>query len=189
MHRCRLHITGASGCGTTTLARAVADLWAVPHADVDDYFWRPTVPAFTVKRPEAERIALMQDVFVPRDAWVLSGSLMGWGDGLSRHFDAIVFLALEPDVRLARLAARERARYGGAIAPGGPLEEQHQAFMQWARDYDDPRFTGRSRSQHEAWLATVACPVLRLDSRLPVSTLVREVSQWHPRPMAQRSTR
>jgi adenylate kinase family enzyme len=48
---CRLLITGASGCGTTTLGRAVADRWGVPHADVDDYFWRPTSPPFVQKAP------------------------------------------------------------------------------------------------------------------------------------------
>ena len=42
MRRCRLHVMGASGAGTTTLARTLADHWAVPHADSDDYFWVPT---------------------------------------------------------------------------------------------------------------------------------------------------
>jgi hypothetical protein len=53
-----------------------ADHWAVPHADADDYFWVPTVPPYVVKRPEPERVPLMEALFVPRDAWVLSGSLI-----------------------------------------------------------------------------------------------------------------
>ena len=32
----RVHIIGSSGTGTTTLGRAVAAAWSVPHADTDD---------------------------------------------------------------------------------------------------------------------------------------------------------
>src|SRR6476659_5566434 len=76
---CRLLVTGASGSGTTTLGRALASDWAVPHADVDDYFWRPTSPAYVAKRPVEDRLRLMAEVFLGRDAWVLTGSVMGWG--------------------------------------------------------------------------------------------------------------
>ena len=51
---------GASGAGTTTLARAMADHWSVPHANADDYFWVPSDPPYVEKRPEAERVALME---------------------------------------------------------------------------------------------------------------------------------
>jgi len=40
---------GASGAGTTTLARAIAGQWAVPHADADDYFWIPSNPPYVEK--------------------------------------------------------------------------------------------------------------------------------------------
>ena len=68
MQRSKLHVMGASGAGTTTLARALADHWTVPHADADadDYFWVPSTPPYLEKRPEAEGMALMRTVFVPR---------------------------------------------------------------------------------------------------------------------------
>jgi adenylate kinase family enzyme len=59
-------VTGASGSGTTTLARAVADAWSVPHADANDYFWMPTDPPYVDKRREADRVALMAQVFLPQ---------------------------------------------------------------------------------------------------------------------------
>jgi adenylate kinase family enzyme len=43
MRRCRIHITGASGAGVTSLGRALADALAIPHHDTDDYFWQPTI--------------------------------------------------------------------------------------------------------------------------------------------------
>lgn len=176
MRRSRLHITGASGSGTTTLGRAVADAWAVPHADADDYFWIPSDPPFTAKRSPAERIALMERVFLAREAWVLSGSMLGWGDDAVRRADAVVLLTLEPVERLRRLEAREEVR-----RESGPVDEDAvEAFLAWARGYDDPSFDGRSRAAHEQWLAALHCPVLRLDSSRPPSELCDAVLTWEP---------
>jgi adenylate kinase family enzyme len=121
-HVARVHVTGASGAGTTTLARAVADARSVPHADVDDYYWLPTDPPYVAKRPVPERLALMRQVFVPRPAWVLSGSMTGWGDEVVATCDAVVFVTLDPVERMRRLEAREAAR--GSHDP---------AFLEWAR--------------------------------------------------------
>jgi adenylate kinase family enzyme len=177
---CRLHITGASGVGATTLGRAVAGEWSVPHADADDYFWLPTTPPYSVKRPVPERLALMEALFLPRDAWVLSGSVMGWAQALTASFDAVVFLTLEGAARLRRLRVRETARYGAGIEPGGEAVAAHQAFLDWASGYDDPRFPGRSRVQQEEWLSTLTCPVLHLDSAEPVARLVAAIRAWAP---------
>lgn len=176
MRRARLHVMGASGAGTTTLARAVADPWAVPHADADDYFWVPSDPPYVTKRPEAERVALMEQVFLPREAWVLSGSMLGWGDEVVARCAAVVFLTLDPDERLRRIETRERVRrHGGAFD-----QTAWAAFLDWARGYDDPAFDGRSRVAHERWLAGLGCPVLRLDSASPPEVLRDEVLAWVP---------
>ncbi len=169
-------MTGASGSGTTTLARAVADAWSVPHGDADDYFWMPTDPPYVDKRPEAERVALMEQVFLPREAWVLSGSMLGWGDSVVSRCDAVVFLTLDPAERLRRIEARERVRRESAAVN----EEALGAFLTWARGYDEPSFPGRSRTGHEEWLATLTCPILRLDSSLPREALRDEVLAWVP---------
>ncbi len=176
VHRSRLHITGASGSGTTTLARTDASAWSAPHAEVDDYFWLPTDPPYTHKRPEADRVALMQQVFLPRECWVLSGSLVGWGDEVIAGCDAVVFVTLDPAERLRRLEAREQVRRDGQPRD----EDAWEAFMAWAAGYDDPTFDGRSRVMHEQWLASLTCPVLRLDSNRPVDELRDQVLGWEP---------
>ena len=83
----RVHITGASGTGTTTLGRALADALSIPHHDTDDYFWLPTTPSFQQKREPADRLRLVREVFAQRAEWVLSGSLTAWGDPLVPLFD------------------------------------------------------------------------------------------------------
>lgn len=176
MRRCRVHVLGASGSGTSTLARALADQWSVPHADADDYFWLPTNPPYVEKRPESDRVRLMREVFVPREAWVLSGSMLGWGEEVVEECDAIIFLTLDPVERLRRLESREVLRRGGEAFD----EDAWSAFLEWARGYDDPSFDGRSRVVHEKWLADRSQPVLRLDSATNLKALVAEVLHWEP---------
>ncbi|MCD9195202.1 AAA family ATPase [Streptomyces albireticuli] len=173
----RLLVTGPSGAGSTTLGRALATLWAVPHADVDDYLWLPTAPPYTHKRPVEERLALMHALFVPRAAWVLSGSLRGWGDGVIARADGVVFLTIDADTRMDRLKRREYVRYGDSIENGGAHETAHHDFMRWARGYEDTEVPGR-RTKDEHWLARLTCPVLRLDSTRPLDLLVKTVTDW-----------
>ncbi|MEM0935700.1 MAG: AAA family ATPase [Pseudomonadota bacterium] len=160
--RHRIHIFGPSGAGTSTLGRLLADRLATQHFDTDDFYWVPTDPPFRTKRPVEERRALMQDVFLPRSDWILSGSLDSWSEGIAERFTLAILLQLDPELLLARLERRERQRYGAAMEPGGAFHEECSAFMNWAAGYERGARPGRSRARHEAWAAQLACPVLRL---------------------------
>ena len=176
----RIHITGASGSGVSTLGAALARRLGCAQLDTDDFYWLPTEPPYRQSRPVADRLAL---VLAAMDAapsgWVLSGSLDGWGDPLIPRFERVVFVATPTTLRLARLAERERRRYGAAIEPGGALAAHHLDFMAYAAAYDSGVFTstltGRHRARHEAWLARLPCLLLRLDGSAPTDTLVRLV--------------
>jgi adenylate kinase family enzyme len=171
----RVHLLGASGSGTTTLGRAIARHLACPHFDTDQYFWVPTDPPFEHIRPVDERHALLGPDLATA-AWVLSGSLCGWGDIYIPRFDLVVFCAVPDEIRLARLVARERERYGDAtIAPGGRLHAKHEAFIAWAASYERGAPAQRSRAMHEAWLAKLACPVVRLEDAADVETRLKAV--------------
>src|SRR5262245_3203737 len=146
----RLHVVGASGSGTTSLAAAVAGRYGHRHLDTDDFYWRRTDPPFREPRPVEERLARLRDAIGGGAPWALSGSLCGWGDPLIALFDLVVFLAVPTVVRLTRLRARELERYGPeAIAPGGAKRESHVAFLDWAGRYDDGPADMRSRALHE----------------------------------------
>lgn len=158
----RIYITGASCAGVTTLGQNLVPLLGLRHVDVDDFYWLPTNPPFTTKRPPNERVSLIEQKLGDED-WVLTGSCMGWGDALITQADLIVFVVTPTPVRLERLVAREKQRFGDRIAPGGDMHGIHVAFREWASQYDDPNFSGRNRAWHEAWISEQRATVLRID--------------------------
>jgi adenylate kinase family enzyme len=172
----RIHITGASGAGVTSLGRALSGALALPHHDTDDYFWLPTTPPYRKLRAVEDRLRLMREMFLARTDWVLSGGLDGWGDVLVQSFDLVVFLKAPREIRMQRLRAREAAHFGAdVVAPGGWRHEETESFLEWASHYEDGTREGRSLARQEAWLAGLPCPVLRLDGSRPLAELVREV--------------
>jgi hypothetical protein len=118
----------------------------------------------------------MQEMFLPRADWVLSGGLDGWGDAIVPYLDIVVFLVTLHEVRMRRLHAREATHFGAeAVAPGGWRHEETTSFIEWASHYEDGSREGRSLARHEAWLAKLPCAVLRLDGSQPLAELVAAV--------------
>lgn len=158
-----IHIFGASGSGTTTLGRCIAGRLQLLHMDTDDYFWLPTDPKFTDKRPIPERLALMNADLDSHGGAVISGSLCGWGDELIPRFTLAVRLITPQSVRLDRLRAREYAHFGDRIRPGGDMHQNHLEFLAWAACYDNGPATMRSSAMHDAWQRQLSCPVITLN--------------------------
>ncbi|MEQ8356416.1 MAG: AAA family ATPase [Kiloniellaceae bacterium] len=172
----RIHITGASGAGTTTLGSALAARLSVAHFDSDDFYWKPSDPPFQESRCAADRLELMRPLLEGTDSWVLSGALEGWGDSLVPFFDLAVFLTVPTEIRLLRLRARETKRFGErAISQGGPMFPRYRDLLGWARSYDTAGVDRRSRKLHQVWLAGLSCDVLRLNGVAPVDRQVRQI--------------
>jgi adenylate kinase family enzyme len=171
----RVHITGAACAGVTTLGRALADRLAVPLADTDDAYWLPTDPPFTARRLPQERRALIRQWTAGSPGWVIAGSLVSWGSELIRTAHLTVFVDTPTPLRLERLRAREAARFGARILPGGDMHAIHESFLDWAACYDDPAFDGRSRRGHEDWLSRLPMPVLAVDGTDRVDRLADRV--------------
>ncbi len=172
----RIYITGASGSGVTTLGQALAARFNCVHYDIEDFHWVPTNPPFQQRRPPQECLELISACVTRAQTWILSGYLDNWGDALIPLFDLVVFLYVSPDVRIARLRAREERRFGSkALEPGGSLHERHTAFIEWTAHYDHGTKPGRSLSKHNSWLAKLHCPVIRIDGEHGVEQLVMRV--------------
>jgi len=158
-----IHIFGASGSGTTTLARAATERFGWRFMDTDDYFWLPTDPMYTVKRPVDERLAMMRRDIEKEGDVVISGSLCGWGDELIPYFTLCIRLSAETAVRIERLRKREREKFGARLDEGGDMYEAHLKFLDWAGRYDDGGEHMRSRKNHDLWQEKLSCPVISLN--------------------------
>jgi adenylate kinase family enzyme len=164
----RIHITGASGSGTTTLGTALAGRIGARHLDVDDFAWTPTEPPFVERREPAERSAMFRVAIAGVERWVLSGSLLRWDDEFTPLFDLVVFLRIPQEARIARLQARERARYGAKIDPGGSQYRSNLAFMAAARGYETGEYPVQNLINARAWLGRLTCPVLEIEGEVPL---------------------
>ena len=130
----RIHILGATGSGTTTLGRALAERLPCPHFETDGYCWVPTDPPYTTQRERTERQQLLLDDVTVHDSWVVSGSLCGWGDVAMPFFALVVFLSIPQDIRMERLYRRVHTRFGTRILPGGDMYAHRS-----------PKFGGKSQ--------------------------------------------
>jgi adenylate kinase family enzyme len=172
----KIHLFGASGAGITTLGHALSTQLALPYFDTDAYFWLPTEPPFTQRRPVAERDALLDHDLAQAPSYLVGGSLVGWGEHWLTAFDLAVFLWLPPALRLARLCQGEQERYGEAIRTDPARAEQLRAFLAWAASYDNNSSGGsRTLANHTAWLGRFSCPVLTLRGDLTVAERVARV--------------
>jgi len=72
----RIHIFGASGSGTSCLAKSVANAMGFTYLDTDAFFWIRTNPPFRTIREIRERQDLLRQALAKTDSWVLSGSFL-----------------------------------------------------------------------------------------------------------------
>lgn len=173
----RIHVLGASGSGTSTLATAMSEKYGYQHFDTDHYYWLPVEEPFTQARPIEDRRKYLSTDLQKHDKWVLSGSLCGWGDVFIPYFDLVIYLWIPKDIRMRRLEEREADRYGEDIAIGGRRYESYLKFMNWASRYDTAGVEIRSKALHEEWLAALPCRVVRLEGDRSVKEKLEYLDQ------------
>ncbi len=158
-----IHIFGASGSGTTTFGKKICEELGYILMDADNYFWIPTEPPFTHKRPKKERIELMKNDINKSENVVISGSLTDWGDELIPYFTLAIRIEMKQSIRIERLVNREKERYGSRIELGGDMYQQHIDFVEWAKSYDNGGMDIRSKAMHDELQKSFSCEILYLD--------------------------
>ena len=122
-------------------------------------------PPYRQQRSSQERLGLVIQALNSDAPVVLAGSIVGWGASLEDSFRLIVFLVVETEIRLERIAAREMQRFG-RVDP---------EFLAWAAQYEAGPREGRSLAKHQAWLASRHFPVIALKGTMTIEDQIAAV--------------
>lgn len=171
----KIHLLGPSCSGTTTLGKLIAKEYKIPWYDSDDIFWIKTDPPFTQKRELNERIRTLQEIFKNNNSFVLSGSALKWGDSIKNSLDIVIYKYVEQDIRIQRLLARERQRYGNRIDPGNDMYQIHKEFVEWAKKYETGGMEMRSKKSELEWIKDIKCKIIMLEGNKPPEDELRIV--------------
>ncbi|WP_299439536.1 AAA family ATPase [uncultured Aquimarina sp.] len=171
----KIIIFGASGSGTTTLAQEIEKRTDFIHLDVDDYYWKKTTPPFQEKTPLIARNKRFKADFKNFENVVVSGSLVTWGKEWETSFDLAIFMILDNKKRMDRLYKREKERYGEKLFSDKKTQQISKAFLEWANQYENPNFDGRSLKIHYNWIKLLHCKVLRIDGETALNDKTKKV--------------
>ena len=153
-------ICGLNGSGKTTLARALADALHYRHMDVEDYYFPDAEQPYANARPQEEAARLLAADVRKNPRFVFSTVNGKAWEAMLQACSLVIYLEAPVTLRMERIRRRAEERFGARVQPGGDLYEQEEAFFAFAE--------GRRTEPIEAWLQTLACPILRLDGRLPI---------------------
>lgn len=161
----KILIFGASGSGTTTLGKEIEKKTDFKHLDVDDYYWKKTEPPFQEKSSLKKRNDNLKVDFKKFENVVVSGSMVSWGKEWENSFDLAIFIRLNNDLRMKRLKTRETERYGKKLITDKKIQQNSKAFLEWADQYENPNFEGRSLKTHKNWIELLNCKALEIDGK------------------------
>ena len=155
-------IIGPSGSGKTTLGKVVADKLKYPYFDVDDYIWKKdTKKPYTVMYSREEKISRLNNDILPYEHFVMAGSMSSFHYAFDDKFGMMVFLYVEPDIRVERVHNREVERFGERIREGGDMFDNHMSFLESIRHYE--KDGSPNLNEQRKWMDELHCPKLELD--------------------------
>ena len=160
-------IIGPAASGKTTLGRRTAELLDFPYFDVDDFIWRFDTPEpYTVMYSREEKISRLKAAIAPYEHFVMAGSMSSFHQAFDDCFSMMVFLYVDPDIRVQRANQRAIQRFGERVLEGGDMYESNQDFLRKIRLYEtdgSPNLT-----EQKAWMKSLSCKKLELDGTEPI---------------------
>jgi len=169
-------IFGASGAGSTTLGKEVAERLKYQYLDIDDYLWRwDTAIPLTLTNTREERAKRLMDDIQKYPNFVIAGTIFSDREQFEPLLDLAVFISTPTDICTKRVYAREYTRWGCRVLPGGDMYKStrfhgdYSDYVTNAEKYETADVAKFGRKLHEHWIAELHCPVLRVDGMTDVS--------------------
>ena len=156
-------ITGSSGAGKTTLGQLTAKELGYTFVDIDEYIWRKdTEIPFSAMYPRSEKISRLMGAISQCEHFVMAGTMDSFHEHFDPFFELVVYLHADAQIRAKRVHDRELERFGSRILTGGDMYNGHQKFLNDISGYDFG-MGGCTLQQHELWLRSLKCKVIKLD--------------------------
>ncbi len=170
-------IMGSSGAGKTTLGKLVAKELGYTFVDIDDYIWRKdTEIPFSAMYSKAEKISRLMAAISQCEHFVMAGSMNSFHKHFDPFFELVVHLHADAQLRINRVHKREFEWFGERILEGGDLYEEHQKYLNDIAGYDFG--IGKSTlQQHEQWLKSLDCKVIKLDGASALEENLNKIIQ------------
>lgn len=75
-----------------------------------------------------EKISRLNNDILPYKHFVMAGSMSSFHYAFDAKFEMMVFLYVEPDIRIQRVHNRELKRFGKRVLEGGDMFKNHMFF-------------------------------------------------------------
>ena len=162
-------ICGLNGTGKSTLGRMLADRMRYEFIDNEDLFFPKADPSYTFSGPRSkeEVIRLLEERIRDNHRFIFAAVRGNYGDKLINSLDRIVLIEVPKRIRSRRIRDRSYQKFGDRILPGGDLYDKENKWFSLT--------DSRSEAYVTDWLATVDCPVIRIDGTLPVEKNVDDL--------------
>ena len=162
-------ICGLNGVGKSTIARALAEALGWQYIDIEDlYFPKDDLNyLYANPRSKTEVTELLAEQLGRSGTFVLASVRGDFRKDIAAHFRCVVVVEAPRNIRLQRVRDRSYQKFGARMREGGDLYEQEEAFFHLVQ----------SRDEHmvENWVATLTCPVIRVDGTRPVAETVERL--------------
>lgn len=159
LSRCFL-VCGLNGAGKSSFGQRLARETGLDFLDIEDLYFpdRKTGESYPPARSRKDvEKALETRLRKPGD-FILASVKADYGR-FSDSIHGVILLNVPQNIRLARIRQRSFDKFGQRMLPGGDLHDSEEAFFSMC--------AGRKNCFVEDWIATLSCPVLRLDGTLP----------------------
>lgn len=161
-------VCGMNGAGKSSAAKALADLLDFRLLDIEDYYFPPADPPFSIQRDKEEITRLLRHDALPGNFIFASVSPDGYG--IDYLISAVFRIEVPAEIRIPRIRKRDILRYGERVLAGGDMHENCEAFIKKCKARDPEERKSRARLPGR--------PFIELDGEHEISENVKIISEY-----------